>query len=222
MTMCPKRTVLDADMTVKVKICGLTRAADVTAAVDAGADALGFVFAASPRQVDAETAARLAGLVPAGILRIGLFLDAPEATIRSVLEQVQLDMIQFHGSEPHEACVRYGLPFLKAVSMLDNDPAAMATAYPDADGILLDSHAPGGAGGTGQTFDWRQRVDSDKPLWLAGGLNPSNVGQAVQELRPYAVDVSSGVEASPGVKDPDRIRRFIHNARQAAQSRQIQ
>lgn len=200
---------------LKVKICGLTRPEDVDAAVLAGADALGFVFTRSPRQVDPESAAALAARVPGGVLRVGLFLDPTPETVEDVLASVPLDLLQFHGSEAPAFCARFGLPFLKAVSMLDNDPAEVAAAYADATGILLDSHAPGGAGGTGRTFDWRQRVDSDKPLWLAGGLNPDNVARAVTEFRPFAVDVSSGVEASPGVKDPDRIRRFIHNARQA-------
>lgn len=200
---------------VRVKICGLTRAVDVAEAVRLGADALGFVFAASPRRLDPPQASDLVTDVPDDRLRVGLFMDASVREVEIVLERVPLDLLQFHGGESAEFCRRFGLPYLKAVSMLEEDPQAVAERYPDAAGLLLDSHAPGGAGGTGRAFDWRRRVDSAKPLWLAGGLNPDNVRQAVREFRPYAVDVSSGVEAEPGVKDHELLRRFIETAKQA-------
>ncbi len=200
---------------VRVKICGLTREADLAAAVEAGAYAVGFVFARSPRRVTGAVAQSLAVTVPHGVVKVGLFMDPVEEAVRAVTEQVPLDLLQFHGGESNAFCKGFGLPFLKAVSMLEEDPRQVALSYPDATGILLDSHAPGGAGGTGNTFDWRRRVDCDKPLWLAGGLNPDNVAQAVRQFRPWAVDVSSGVESAPGVKNPEAMRRFIQQAKQA-------
>lgn len=201
---------------VCVKICGLTRAADVRTAVAAGADALGFVFAASPRQVSAGQAVALCTEVPAGRTRIGLFMNQGADEVREALKLTPLDMLQFHGMEDNAFCAAFGLPFLKAVSMFEEDPGQAAAAFPDADGILLDSHEPGGAGGTGRTFDWRQRVGSDKPLWLAGGLNPGNVAEAVRQFQPHAVDVSSGVESSPGIKSDALVQSFIRNAKQVS------
>ncbi len=183
--------------TVRVKICGLTREADVDAAVHCGAYAVGFVFAGGPRLVSAEVAAGLTARVPGGTLRVGLFMDQGDWAVRGVLERVELDLIQFHGAEPNDYCNSFGLPFIKAVSMLGEDPENVARRYPDAAGILLDSHRPGGRGGTGQRFDWGRRPDIRQPLWLAGGLTPENVGEAVRVFRPFAVDVSSGVEDKP-------------------------
>jgi phosphoribosylanthranilate isomerase len=202
---------------VRTKICGLTRGADVTAAARLGADALGFVFAASPRRLRPEQARELVAEVPPGVLRVGLFMDQEAAAVEAVLTVVTLDLLQFHGREAAGYCGRFGLPYLKAVSMSHTNPQAVAERYPDAAGLLLDSHAPGGAGGTGRVFDWRRRVATSKPLWLAGGLHPGNVGEAVREFRPYAVDVSSGVESSPGVKDQDLMRRFIQIVQQQSQ-----
>lgn len=201
-------------MSLTVKICGLTRAADVAAAVEAGADALGFVFAASPRRVTAAQAAALTAPVPGRTIRVGLFMNQPAEELWDVLDAVALDLIQFHGDEDDAFCAAFGLPFLKAVSMYSDDPGAQARSFPNAAGILVDSHAPGGAGGTGHSFDWNRRPDTDAPLWLAGGLTPDNVAAAVRQFRPDAVDVSSGVESAPGIKDPALIRAFIHNARQ--------
>lgn len=202
---------------VRVKICGLTREADVRAAVQAGADALGFVFAASPRQLDAGQAATLCKAVPRDRIRIGLFMNQSADEVRELLAAAPMDMAQFHGAEDNAFCTAFGLPFLKAVSMSEEDPQQAAAAFPDAAGILLDSHEPGGAGGggTGKTFDWRRRVASEKPLWLAGGLNPDNVATAVRQFQPYAVDVSSGVESAPGIKSDDLVQSFIRNAKQA-------
>jgi phosphoribosylanthranilate isomerase len=199
---------------VRVKICGLCRPEDVVAAVDAGADALGFVFVpASPRFLLLETARSLCRLVPAFVARVGLFLDQEEQQVRKVLEQVPLNLLQFHGSEDAAYCGQFGLPYIKAVRLGSPDPVVAAeAAYADAAGILLDSHEPGGLGGTGRQLDWRGVRRGVLPLILAGGLNPSNVAAAVQAVRPWAVDVSSGVESSPGVKDPLAIRQFINEA----------
>jgi phosphoribosylanthranilate isomerase len=199
---------------VRVKICGFTRQADLEHAIAAGADAVGLVFAASPRRLEPGAAQALARCVPENVIRVGLFMNQTRAEVQSVLDQVPLDWLQFHGDEDNAFCARFGLPFLKAVSMSIDDPGAVALSFPDAGGILLDSHDPGGAGGTGRTFDWGRRVATDKPLWLAGGLDPDNVAAAVARFQPYAVDVSSGVEQAPGIKDPDRVRRFIANAKQ--------
>lgn len=203
---------------VRVKICGLTRPGDVAAAVRHGADAVGFVFAASPRRLTPERAADLTAAVPDGIMRVGLFLDQPAEFVHAVLDRVALDLLQFHGAEDNAYCAGFGLPFLKAIAMHGADPAAQARAVPDAVGLLLDSHAPGGAGGTGQAFDWRlARALQGRALWLAGGLNPGNVRAAVRALRPYAVDVSSGVETAPGIKSEALIREFVRQAKQESE-----
>ena len=122
--------------------------------------------------------------------------------------------LQFHGAEPNDFCSLFGLPFIKAVSMLGEDPVIVAARYPDASGILLDSHEPGRRGGTGRPFDWGQRPDIRQKLWLDGGLNPENVGRAIRAYQPWAVDVSSGVEEAPGLKDADLIRNFMEATRQ--------
>jgi phosphoribosylanthranilate isomerase len=200
---------------IQVKICGLTRAADVELAIDAGADVVGFIFAPSPRRVDASQAAVLAQMAAGRARRVGLFMNPQAGEVEQALASVDLDLLQFHGQEDNGFCRSFGLPFLKAISMLDESADRAILSYPDAVGVLLDSHAPGGAGGTGETFDWNRRVDCDKPIWLAGGLQPDNVAEAVQRFQPYAVDVSSGVESSPGHKDESRVRQFIINAKQA-------
>lgn len=199
---------------VVVKICGLTRAQDVQAALDCGADALGFVFAPSPRRLDAATAARLTALAGDGIMRVGVFMDADAAAVTAVLDAVELDLLQFHGRESDDFCRAFGLPFIKAVSMVGEPSATDFRRFPGASGFLLDSHAPGGQGGTGASFDWSREVPTDRPIWLAGGLHPDNVAEAIRACHPYAVDVSSGVEVAPGIKDAALIKRFIDNARQ--------
>ncbi len=198
---------------VRVKICGLTRAADVDAAIEAGADAVGFVFARSPRQIEPAQAAELAIRVPESILRVGLFMHQEGEEIRHILAQVELDLLQFHGDADNDFCRSFGLPFLKAVSAASGDAADDITRYPDAAGVLFDTPGEGGAGGTGRTFDWRLVDPVALPLWLAGGLNPENVAAAIAAVQPDWVDVSSGVEDAPGIKNADRVRAFIHAAR---------
>jgi phosphoribosylanthranilate isomerase len=198
-----------------IKICGLTRNEDVKTAIVAGADAIGFVFAASPRRISIDTAERLGGHVPAGVLRIGLFLDQERSEIDRVLNSVPLDMLQFHGSETEQECSAFGLPWLKAVAMVNSESARQAERdYPGATGLLLDSHTPGGRGGSGKIFDWSLSRPVLKPVWLAGGLNADNVGPAIRAVRPFAVDVSSGVESAPGIKDASRITAFIGAVRE--------
>jgi phosphoribosylanthranilate isomerase len=200
----------------KIKICGLTRARDVKCALRCGADAVGFVFAESPRRVDVSRAKELAGLVPVSVLSVGLFLDQDAVLIEAVLAAVPLDVLQFHGRESEAQCARYGRPWLKAVAMQDADSLQRALDdYPGATGLLLDSHQAGGRGGSGRTFDWSLAQAANKPLWLAGGLNADNVGAAIAAVNPFAVDVSSGVEAAPGIKDAEKIEAFCAAVRQA-------
>jgi len=200
---------------VRVKICGMTRSDDVQAAVQAGADALGFVFTnRSKRVLDVALAAELVAHVPAFVSRVGLFMDQDTVAVASVLSQVPLNLLQFHGCEDADFCRQFGLPYIKAVSMV-SDQAVLRAAdeFPDAAALLLDSHAPGGAGGTGAVFDWALIPSASMPLVLAGGLTPVNVRQAVAQVRPWAVDVSSGVEDRPGVKNEELMREFIQEAK---------
>jgi phosphoribosylanthranilate isomerase len=200
---------------VLAKICGLTREEDVISALECGADAIGFVFTQSPRQITIETAVRLAALVPAEVLRIGLFLNQPRSEIEQVLDAVTLDVLQFHGNETEADCLGFDIPWLKAVAMTDAGSARQAEQdYPNAKGLLLDSHTPGGQGGSGKVFDWSLIRPLGMPVWLAGGLTEANVAGAIKSVRPYAVDVSSGVESAPGIKDPNRMAAFIEAVRE--------
>ena len=201
---------------VKVKICGLTRAEDVQAAIEAGADAVGFVFAASPRQISIETAIRLAGYVPGGVLRVGLFMDQDRSEIEQVVGSVPLELLQFHGSETAVECSVFKLPWLKAVAMENAESIARAERdFPGAAGLLLDSHSKGKRGGSGKSFDWSLSRPAAKPVWLAGGLNTANVVRAIRAVRPFAVDVSSGVETQPGIKDATMMNAFVEAVRTA-------
>lgn len=195
----------------RVKICGLTRLQDVSASVDAGADALGFVFAPrSTRMLDSSTASALVSRTPAFIDRVGLFQDQGEEEVGQILDQVPLSLLQFHGSEPASFCRKFGLPYIKAVSMgLEGALRKAESEFADAAGLVLDSHEPGKPGGTGLVFDWSLVEACSLPVIMAGGLTVKNVCEAVGKMRPWAVDVSSGVEAAPGVKDPELIKQFI-------------
>lgn len=201
----------------RVKICGLTQGRDVSAAVMAGADALGFVFAPkSRRKLDVETARYLTGEVPAFVSRVGLFQNQEAGEVRRVLDAVPLDLLQFHGDENAAYCGQFGLPYIKAVSMQVPDALGAAErAFVDAVGLLLDSHHPGAPGGTGSAFDWSLVGASKMPLILAGGLTPENAFEAVRQCRPFAVDVSSGVETTPGVKHHSRIVEFVGEVNRA-------
>lgn len=201
---------------VRIKICGITRVEDALAAAAAGADAIGLVFyAASPRAVSIEQAREIVRELPPFVTTVGLFVDASEAVIRSTLEQVPLDLLQFHGNEPEEFCRRFSRPYIKALRVRPGDNLQeLAARWPSASGILLDSYKPGVPGGTGETFDWSEiPAERSWSLILAGGLQPSNVRQAIEMTAPWAVDVSGGVEAARGVKDIDKINAFIHEVR---------
>ncbi len=202
-------------MRTRVKICGITRCEDARLAVDAGADAIGLVFyEKSPRFVNIELAAEISRVIPAFVSRVALFKDAEQQMIESVLEQVETDLIQFHGSETADDCEQFNRPYIKAIGMKGTEHDAdflitSAESYQSAKALLLDGHAPGEAGGTGESFDWALIASVDKPIILAGGLTPDNVKQAINLVHPFAVDVSSGVESSPGVKDKDKIAAFM-------------
>ncbi len=199
-------------MPARVKICGITTTADAIVAATAGAHAIGLVFwSLSPRAVDIETAAKITAALPPFVTAVGLFFDANQAQVNHVLDHVALDLLQFHGSEPASFCDAFDRPYIKAIGMRNNPAWQVAVnQYPRARGLLLDGHPPGAAGGGGQTFNWSESIgDLGKPWILAGGLNPSNVANAIATLKPYAVDVSSGVESKPGQKDPAKIRHFI-------------
>ena len=200
-------------MRTRIKICGITRPQDGQDAARLGADAIGLVFyAPSPRAVTIEQAKAICDAMPPFVTRVGLFVNAERSEINNVLAEVQLDLLQFHGDETPADCEWYERPYLKALRMApDIDVIAQAAAYQQAAGILLDSYDAGVPGGTGQTFDW-QRVPDEirQSIILAGGLNPQNVATAIELLRPYAVDVSGGVEAAKGIKDKDKMAAFIN------------
>lgn len=203
-------------MAVRVKICGITRSEDLHAACKAGADALGFVFyAGSPRHLSIEQAALLVAQLPPFVQSVGLFVDAEPAFVEAVLETVPLDLLQFHGNEAPEQCRAFGRPYLKAVRMRAGvDLVKYCADFHDARGLLLDAYVPGVPGGTGEHFDWGLiPAGLPKPIVLSGGLNPDNVAQAVQAVRPWAVDVSSGVETAPGIKDAARVAAFVRHAK---------
>jgi phosphoribosylanthranilate isomerase len=209
-------------MRTRVKICGLTRVDDVRAAVVLGADAIGLVFhPPSPRAVTPEQAARLAEAVPAFVTLVGLFVDADPASIRATLERVPLGALQFHGREAPEDCTGYGLPWLKAIAVRPGvDLEHEARRYGAAASLLLDTYDPRLAGGTGRRFDWDLVPPSlAGSIVLAGGLDPGNVAEAIRRTRPYAVDVSGGVESSKGVKDQVKMQNFFRGVRDGDQSR---
>ena len=213
----------------RVKICGITRLADGLAAAHAGADAIGFVFwPGSPRCIAAGEARAIAAALPPYVTTVGLFVDPEPEVVRATLTTVALDVLQFHGHEPSELCRAFARPYVKAVAVGERATVAglleYAARYSDAAGWLFDAPPSGGLpGGTGRTFDWNALPrDLARPLVLSGGLNAGNVGAAIRQLRPWAVDVSSGVEAIDGagkpvkgIKDPERIRAFIEEVRHA-------
>jgi phosphoribosylanthranilate isomerase len=202
---------------VRVKICGITRPQDGMSAASAGADAIGLVFyEQSPRHVSITVANSIIAELPPFITKVGLFVDAAPDLINSVLGSVSLDMLQFHGAEPPAECEKYGKPYIKAVRMRPGvDLKELAGVYAGSAGLLLDTYLPDVAGGTGRTFDWSQVPrDLQKPVILAGGLDAANVIQGIKRVRPYAVDVSGGVESAPGVKDSEKIAAFITQVRE--------
>ena len=220
----------DGAARTRVKICGITRADDGVAAARAGADAIGLVFwPGTPRCVNFEQARAIVAALPAFVTVVGLFVDPQPEAVRSTLAQVPLDLLQFHGDEPPELCASFGRPYIKAVAVKpQSDLLEYASRFSGARALLFDAHQPGGTpGGTGTTFDWNalppQLADaSSRRLIISGGLTPGNVAAAIRRLRPWGVDVSSGVEVSgddgrprKGIKSQDKIFAFVrevHNA----------
>jgi phosphoribosylanthranilate isomerase len=201
----------------RVKICGLTRPEDAAAAAGLGADALGLVFyAPSPRHVHIERARAVIAAVPPFVTIVGLFVDEDPQTVREVLRAVRIDLIQFHGDEPPDYCEGFGKPYIKAIRMRpDLDPAQLMAEHRAASGFLLDAWQADAKGGTGHCFDW-ERVPPEcaGSFILAGGLEPGNVAAALAAARPYALDVSSGVEAAKGVKDAGKMAAFLREVQQ--------
>jgi phosphoribosylanthranilate isomerase len=197
---------------IRVKVCGITRVEDALAAVKHGSDAIGLVFyAKSPRHVPVQRAAEIVAALPPFVCTVGLFVDAPEAEVRAVLNAVRLDVLQFHGNESPVYCEQFGVPYIKAVRVRPGTNLVQyATDYAEAKALLLDAYTEGVPGGTGQVFDWGLIPSNlSMPVILAGGLNPANVADAIRRVRPYAVDVSGGVEREKGIKDADKIAAFM-------------
>jgi phosphoribosylanthranilate isomerase len=200
----------------RVKICGIREAGHARVAADAGADAIGLNFyRESPRYVAPLAAAQIAASLPPYVAAVGLFVNESAAGVKAILEAVPLDLLQFHGDEDPEFCESFGRPYVRAVRMAPGtDLIEYAGRFARAKALLLDAHVPGQKGGTGETFDWAGFPrDFPMPLVLSGGLTARNVGRAVREARPWAVDVSSGVESSRGVKDAGKIVEFIRSVR---------
>lgn len=203
----------------RVKICGITRPEDALAAVRCGCDAIGLVFyAPSPRNVSPEIAADIVARLPPFVNAVGLFVDAGEDEVASVLTRVRLDLLQFHGEETPVQCRRYGLPYMKAIRVQSGaNLLQYAADYSDAKALLFDTYTAGVAGGTGQVFDWNLIPKNlPQPVVLAGGLNADNVAAAIRQVRPYAVDVSGGVEAAKGIKDAEKMAAFMRGVSNAS------
>ena len=199
-------------MSVKVKICGITSAADGMAAAEAGADALGFVFyEKSPRHVGTEVAASVVRNLPPDIVKVGVFVNAEEELVLRAIGECGLNLLQFHGEESPDYCIQFGLMSMKAFRVRDQESLKELLSY-RTDAWLLDAYSPTRQGGTGESFNWEIALEArkwGKPIFLAGGLTPKNVSDAVKQVQPYAVDVSSGVESAPGKKDYDKVKAFI-------------
>jgi len=201
----------------RIKICGFTRIEDVSNAVALGVDALGFVFVeSSPRCVKIDQVKELIQHLPPFVQTVGLFMSQTEQEIREVLHEIPLNLLQFHGDETPEFCEQFKMPYIKAIPMGGGvDPLDYAAQHAESIGFLLDSHALGESGGSGDIFDWKNIPQGfDRPLILAGGLNIDNVCEAVRQVRPYAVDVSSGVEVAKGIKDQEKMAAFVRGVRE--------
>ena len=205
-------------MRTRVKICGITNLIDAQTAVHAGADAIGLVFYShSPRYVTPVLAAQISRSVPAFVTVVGLFVNASESEVREVLAQVPLQCLQFHGDEPAEFCRQFNLPYMRAVRVhAQSNLLQYVRQFDDAQALLLDAYVEGVPGGTGQSFDWDLIPhDLPIPIVLAGGLSAENVRQAIQTVKPYAVDVSGGVEQAKGIKSKQKIVAFMQGVRHA-------
>jgi len=199
-------------MEMRIKICGITNAADGRAAVEAGADAIGFIFyEKSPRYVALETAAEISRELPPFVMRVGVFVNAPEEFVTRAIADCGLTMLQFHGDETPEFCTQFGLMSMKAFRMHGPETLEQIPQY-ETDAYLLDAYSSTTIGGSGEKFNWDLAIEAQKfgkPIFLAGGLTPENVAEAIRKVRPFGVDVSSGVERAPGKKDHNKVKAFI-------------
>lgn len=204
------------EMKTRVKICGITTVADGLAAAEAGADLVGLMFyEASPRRVTLAQASEIAHALPPFVLRVGVFVNPSPDLVLQAISECHLSMLQFHGDETSEFCTQFGLMSIKAIRIRDETSLAQLENY-QTEALLLDAYSPKGLGGTGEKFNWELAVAAQrygKPIFLAGGLTPENVADAVRTVRPFGVDVSSGVESSPGKKDPGKLMAFIAAAK---------
>ena len=205
-------------MVTRVKICGITNLADAQAAIAAGADALGFNFyEGSPRHISLKAAAEISKQLPPFVMRAGVFVNADEDLVARAIAECGLSLLQFHGDELPEFCTQFGLMSMKAFRIRDVESLKEIPNY-QTDAYLLDAYSPEARGGTGEKFNWDLEIEAQKfgkPIFLAGGLTPENVAEAVRKVRPFGVDVSSGVESSPGKKDHAKIQAFITAVRNA-------
>ena len=202
----------------RIKFCGLTRPGDVRLACELGVDALGFVFAKdSPRRLTPENLDGLRAAVSPMVEVVALFMDQVGSEVSSIIRVLRPTLLQFHGRENDAFCRSFGLPFIKSIAMGEggDDAAAARKRYPSVTAFLLDGHGAGKPGGRGESFDWTRTPALGKPVFLAGGLNPGNVGQAIRLVRPYAVDVSSGIESAPGLKDGEKMQQFVDEVARA-------
>ena len=207
-------------MKTKVKICGLTSVADALAAAEAGADMIGLMFYdGSPRRVTPAQAAAIARALPPFVLRVGVFVNPDEAQVLEAIAACGLNLLQFHGDEDSDFCTQFGVMSVKAVRVQSAESLQTLANF-QTDAFLLDAFSKSGLGGTGEQFNWDLAMAAQKfgkPIFLAGGLTPENVGDAVKKVRPFAVDVSSGVESAPGIKDAAKVRAFIAAVRAACE-----
>jgi len=205
----------------RIKFCGMTRAGDVRLAGELGVDAIGLVFAArSPRRIDLHHALNLRDAATSMTSVVALVMDNPAGEVDAIVQRLRPHLLQFHGSEDDAFCAGFGVPFLKAIPMRDvaaGDVPMLLARYPSAAGFVFDGHAPGAMGGSGERFDWNliRQQSIARPWLLAGGLDATNVGAAVRGVRPWGVDVSSGIETQPGIKDGAKMRAFVDAVRNA-------
>ncbi len=206
-------------MSVNVKICGVTSVSDSLTAAAEGADMIGLMFyERSPRHIPFSTATEIARKLPPHVVRVGVFVNPSTETVQRAIAECGVNLLQFHGDEPPEFCTQFGVMSLKAFRVRDAESLAALPGY-QTDAWLLDAFSPAALGGTGEKFNWELALEAKKlgrPIFLAGGLTPENVTEAVRRVQPFAVDVSSGVESAPGKKDPAKVRAFIAAAKSAA------
>lgn len=205
-------------MDITVKICGITSVEDALAVEQAGADAIGLMFfEGSPRHITQDQASAIVDSLTKSVVRVGVFVNADESFVRRVMKNCILNVLQFHGEETPEYCAQFDVMTLKAIRVRDESSLKELERF-STDGFLLDAFSNDALGGTGETFNWdlaKRATESGRPIFLAGGLTSKNVAEAVKSVRPFAVDVSSGVESEPGKKDADKVRAFVAAAKGA-------